>query len=76
MAEYILGGYVPDDIVIQTRTRDAIRRIRRLAIEPTQKKKLLATWFQQHTRAATDEGAKRRAYLDLLGADFYSKLRG
>ncbi len=76
MAKYILGGYVPNDIVVLTRTIDAIRKIRRLAVEPITKKKLLAMWFQQHERAATTEGAKRQAYLDLLGQDFYTKLRG
>lgn len=72
----IVGGYVPEDIQRQIRTRDAVRRIRRLPLRKTQQKKLLAVWFQQHKGAALSEGAKRAAYIDLLGTDFYTKLRG
>lgn len=75
-SRYLWGGYVPESIALRTRTREAIREIRRLPIEATAKKKLLATWFQLHERAAVDEGAKRRAYLQLLGESFYRKLRG
>ena len=70
------GGYVPEHIQRRTRTREAIRDIRRLAIDKTDQKKLLAVWFQQHEFAALDEGAKRRAYVQLLGQEFYTKLRG
>lgn len=73
---YQVSGYLPSDIQQQTRTRDAIRRIRRLPVEKTTQKKLLAEWFRIHERAALDEGAKRRGYLDLLGQEFYTKLRG
>lgn len=76
MAEIRWGGYLPDRIASANRTRDAIRRIRALAIEPTQKKKFLAEWFNQHPLAAPDDAIKRVAYQELLGADFYRKLRG
>jgi len=73
---YSFGGYVPDDIQRIGRTRDAIRRIRQLPVQPTQQKKILAVWFQIHTRAALASGAKHRAYTDLLGRYHNSRLRG
>lgn len=78
MARYsvMVSGYLPSDIQQTTRTRDAVRRIRRLPVTKTTQKKLLAEWYRIHDRAALDEGAKRRGYLDLLGQEFYTKLRG
>lgn len=78
MARYSLmvSGYLPSDIQSQTRTRDAIRRIRRLPVVKTTQKKLLAEWFRIHDRAAPLEGQKRQGYQDLLGQEFYTKLRG
>ena len=78
MAKYSLmvSGYLPSEIQGATRTRDAIRRIRRIPVAATTKKKLLAEWFRIHDRAATGEGQKRQGYLDLLGTEFYTKLRG
>lgn len=78
MARYSLmvSGYLPSDIQQQTRTRDAVRRIRRIPVTKTTQKKLLAEWFRIHDRAATGEGQKRQGYLDLLGQEFYTKLRG
>lgn len=78
MARYsvMVSGYLPSEIQTQTRTRDAIRRIRRLPVAKMVQKKLLGEWFRIHDRAALDEGAKRRGYLDLLGTEFYNKLRG
>lgn len=73
---YSFGGYVPDDIQLLGRTRDAIRRIRQLPIPPTNQKKILAVWFQIHVRAALAPGAKHRAYRDLLGDFHNSRLRG
>lgn len=76
LENYVFGGYVPASIITKVRTREAIREIRRLPVEQTTKKKLLATWFQQHQRAALQPGAKRAAYLELLGADFYTYMGG
>jgi hypothetical protein len=78
MARYSImtSGYLPSEIQSTTRTRDAVRRIRRIPVTKTTQKKLLAEWFRIHERAALDEGAKRRGYLDLLGQEFYTKLRG
>ena len=76
MATIRWSGYLPEHIADARRTRDAIRRIRALAIEPTQKKKFLAEWFSQHPAAAPDDEIKRASYVELLGADFYTKLRG
>lgn len=78
MARYSLmvSGYLPSEVQMATRTRDAIRRIRRIPVAKTTQKKLLAEWFRIHDRAALDEGAKRRGYLELLGQEFYTKLRG
>lgn len=78
MARYSLmvSGYLPSQVQQQTRTRDAIRFIRRIPVTATTKKKLLAEWFRIHERAATGEGQKRQGYLDLLGTEFYTKLRG
>lgn len=78
MARYsiMVSGYLPSDIQQTTRTRDAIRRIRRIPVTKTTQKKLLAEWFRIHDRAATGEGQKRQGYLDLLGQEFYTKLRG
>lgn len=49
------------------RTRDVIRRIRGLPVDPLTQKQLLAEWFQEHRRAARLPGARRRAYDNLLG---------
>ena len=78
MARYsvMVSGYLPSDVQSQTRTRDAIRRIRRIPVDKTTQKKLLAEWFRIHDRAALGEGQKRQGYLDLLGTEFYTKLRG
>lgn len=78
MAKYSLmvSGYLPSQVQQRTRTREAIRDIRRLPVDATTKKKLLAEWFRIHDRAATGEGQKRQGYLDLLGREFYTKLRG
>lgn len=72
----MVSGYLPSEIQRQTRTRDAIRVLRRLPVTQTTKKKLLAEWFRIHDRAALGEGQKREGYLDLLGPEFYHKLRG
>lgn len=64
---YVLSGYVPTEIQMLGRTRDAIRKIRQLPTNPTHQKKILAEWFRIHTRAAIRPGAKHRAYRDLLG---------
>lgn len=72
----MVSGYLPSQVQQQTRTRDAIRQLRRLPVDATTKKKLLAEWFRIHDRAATGEGQKRQGYLDLLGREFYHKLRG
>lgn len=78
MAKYgfQVSGYLPSEIQSRTRTRDAIRSIRRLPVTKMIQKKLLGEWFRIHDRAALDEGAKRRGYLDLLGTEFYRKSRG
>jgi hypothetical protein len=76
MAFERFSGYLPDNIKTATRTRDVARRLRRLAVEPIVKKKLLAVWFQEHPFAAPDDEIKRSVYLDVLGKDFYTKLRG
>lgn len=73
---YSFSGYVPSDIQMLGRTRDAIRAIRRLPIDPTHQKKILAEWFRIHTRAALRPGAKHRAYGDLLGEFHRSRLQG
>jgi hypothetical protein len=72
----IYSGYLPEDVWRARRTRDAVRRIRRLAVGPTAKKKFLAVWFQQHLRAATAPGAKHQAYTELLGAFHRSRMQG
>lgn len=72
----MVSGYLPFEIARQTRTRDAVRVLRRLPITPMTKKKLLAEWFRIHDRAALGEGQKRAGYLDLLGQEFYRKFRG
>lgn len=78
MAKYSLmvSGYLPSQVQQRTRTREAIRELRRLPVDATTKKKLLAEWFRIHDKAATGEGQKRQGYLDLLGREFYTKLRG
>lgn len=78
MAKFSLmvSGYLPSQVQQRTRTREAIRDIRRLPVDATTKKKLLAEWFRIHDQAATGEGQKRQGYLDLLGREFYTKLRG
>lgn len=78
MARYsvMVSGYLPSEVQGQTRTRDAIRVLRRLPITPMTRKKLLAEWFRIHDRAALGQGQKRQGYLDLLGTDFHRKLRG
>jgi len=73
---YSFSGYVPSEIQLLGRTRDAIRRIRQLPTSATHQKKILATWFQIHTRAALRPGAKHRAYRDLLGDAHNSRLQG
>lgn len=73
---YQVSGYLPSTIQQRTRTREAIRDIRRLPVDKGTQKKLLAEWFRIHGRAAQDAGAKRQGYLDLLGEEFYTKLRG
>lgn len=73
---YSFSGYVPSEIQMLGRTRDAIRRIRLLPTTPTHQKKILATWFQIHTRAALAPGAKHRAYRDLLGERHRARLQG
>ena len=73
---YSFSGYVPTEIQLLGRTRDAVRAIRRLPTAPTQQKKILAEWFRIHTRAATRPGAKHRAYQDLLGEFHRGRLQG
>ena len=58
------------------RTRDALRIIKRQGVEDRAKKRLLAEWFQVHTRAAPDPGQKKAAYDDLLGRLRNARLRG
>jgi hypothetical protein len=73
---YSFSGYVPSDIQMVNRTRRAIQLIRALPVQPTQQKKILATWFQIHTRAAVRPGAKHRAYKELLGEFHRSRIQG
>ena len=73
---YQLSGYLPSQIQMRTRTREAVRDIRRLPVDKVTQKKLLAEWFRIHERAAQALGAKRQGYLDLLGTEFYRKTRG
>lgn len=72
----MVSGYLPSHIQIRTRTREAVRDIRRLAVDKITQKKMLAEWFRIHENAAPDEGQKRQGYLDLLGTEFYRKSRG
>ena len=51
----------------RTRTREAIRDIRKIPTDDITKKMLLAEFFQEHRRAAPGRGAKRAAYDSLLG---------
>ena len=78
MAKYSfqVSGYLPSQIQQRTRTREAVRDIRRLPVDKLTQKHMLAEWFRIHERAALDEGQKRQGYLDLLGTEFYRKLRG
>lgn len=78
MAKYsmMVSGYLPSHIQMRTRTREAVRDIRRLAVDPLTKKKLMAEWFRIHDRAAPLDGQKRQGYLDLLGTEFYKKSKG
>ena len=55
------------NIFRQTRTREAIRNIRKIPTDDITKKMLLAEYFQEHRRAAPGKGAKRAAYDALLG---------
>lgn len=73
---YQVSGYLSSDIALATRTRDAVRRIRRLPDSPTQKKKYLAEWFRIHEMAALAPGAKAGAYRELLGEFHRSRLQG
>ena len=63
-------------VSIAVRTRDAIRRIRGIPVDPIIQKMLLAEWFQEHRRAARSVGDKRRAYDKLLGRKQNRRLSG
>ena len=60
-------NYLLDAIVNARRTRDAIRQIQQIETTDRDRKQLLGSWFQQHTRAAPGNEAKYDAYNQLLG---------
>ena len=64
------------ELEFSIRTRDAIRIIKSLKTEDRFAKRLLAEWFQEHTRATGIGGSKRAAYDLLLGRINNAKLRG
>ena len=68
-------GLLPE-LEFAIRTRDAIRIIKRTPTPDRFAKRLLAEWFQYHTRATGIGGSKRAAYDLLLGRINNAKLRG
>jgi len=69
-------NFVLDEIVDARRTRDAVRQIKSIPTTDRDRKMILASWFQEHTRAAPAEGAKRLAYDELLGREVNNRQRG
>jgi len=69
-------NFVLDAVVNARRTRDAIRQIKSIPTTDRDRKMILASWFQEHTRAAPDEGQKRDAYDELLGRETNNRQRG
>ena len=63
------GIFTLEELVDQSRTRDAIRFINKLGVTDRTKKELLASWFQIHTRAGPTKEARHAAYTRLLGRD-------
>lgn len=68
-------GLLPE-LRFATRTRDAIRVIRKIPTPDRFRKRLLAEWFQEHSRATGIGGSKRAAYDLLLGRENNTRLRG
>mgnify|MGYP001558740002 CR=1 FL=1 len=64
------------ELSFATRTRDAIRVIRRNPLPDRDRKRLLAEWFQHHGRATGVGGSRRNSYDLLLGRENNTKLRG
>jgi hypothetical protein len=71
-----MDQYVLDTFVTATRTRDAVRQIRSIAVSARDRKYTLAAWFREHKRAAPEADQKRQAYDDLLGAAVNKAMRG
>lgn len=60
-------NFVLDTIVTARRTRDAIRQIRSITASDRDRKNIMSSWFQEHTRAAPTNREKEAAYNELLG---------
>jgi hypothetical protein len=69
-------NFVLDVIVRARRTREAIRQIKSIPTTDRDRKMILASWFQEHTRAAPGADNKRRAYDQLLGREGNSRIMG
>lgn len=68
-------GILPE-LEFAIRTRDAIRIINKIPTPDRFRKRLLAEWFQHHTRATGIGGSKRAAYDLLLGREGNIRMRG
>lgn len=68
-------GLLPE-LEFTTRTRTAIRIIRKTKVPDRFAKRLLAEWFQEHGRATGIGGSKRAAYDELLGREGNTRMRG
>lgn len=72
-----MDNYIVKDVMKGIiRTREAVRFIRRMEAPSIQRKYTLASWFQEHKRAAPTPAQKRQAYDDLIGQAENKRLRG
>jgi hypothetical protein len=69
-------NFVLDAIVTARRTRDAIRQIRAIPTSDRDKKYIMGSWFQEHTRAAPTNAEKEAAYNELLGRERARRIMG
>lgn len=69
-------NFVLDAIVTARRTRDAIRQIKQIPTTDRDRKYVLGSWFQEHTRAAPSKAAKEAAYNELLGRERNRRIMG
>lgn len=69
-------NFLLDTIVNARRTREAIRQIRAIPTTDRDRKYILGSWFQEHTRAAPTAAEKENAYNTLLGRERARRIMG